>query len=113
MSKLDEFYLSHEEPLQGCLLTLRGIILDMDSDMTPHWKYGGPFFYYKERMFAYLWVEKKTGLPYIGVARGLSIDHPLLEQGDRKRMKILRVNPHTDLPVEGIRKVLKLAMELY
>lgn len=110
---IDEFYLRQEEPAKSVLLILRDIILDSSEFMTPEWKYGSPFFYYKKRMFAYVWVEKKTKHPYIGVARGGQIEHYLLEQGDRKRMKICRVDPNQDIPVEGIKEVLKLAMEMH
>lgn len=113
LSVIDDFYLSKEEPLKSTLMILRDCILDLDDDMAPTWKYGGPFFYYKNKMFAYLWVDKKIRHPYIGVARGLQIEHPLLEQGDRKRMKILRVDPNEDLPIQEIQKVLRMAMELY
>jgi len=48
-----------------------------------------PCFVYNKKQFCYLWTDKKTNNPYLLIVEGKNIDHPLLEQGDRKRMKIL------------------------
>ena len=45
-------------------------------------------------MLCYFWKDKKTQEPYIGICRGNEIDHPLLEAGNIKKMKIFRVNPN-------------------
>ena len=89
----DDFYLSREEPNKSCLLALRKIILDMGPHVTETVKYGMPCFCYKNKMFSYLWEDKKTKEPYILFVEGKHLDHPLLLQGDRKRMKIFPVDP--------------------
>ncbi|MCF6352841.1 MAG: DUF1801 domain-containing protein [Cyclobacteriaceae bacterium] len=68
---------------------LRAHILAFDPQIIEAWKYRLPFFLYKKKMFCYFWADKKTGLPYIGIVEGRNIDHPMLEQGNRKRMKII------------------------
>lgn len=110
---IDLFYLDKPEPLQGCLIALKEFILRLDKDITPHWKYKLPFFYYRGKTFCYLWIDKKTKEPYIGVVKGSEIDHPLLELGTRSRIKILRINPNEDLPIEIIQSILVEAMSLY
>ena len=110
---LDKYYLNKEEPTKSCLQALRDYILNFDSSITEAWKYRMPFFCVNRKMFCYLWTDKKTGLPYIGFVEGRNINHPLLEQGSRKRMKILRIDPTADLPIETINKVLKEALLLY
>lgn len=60
-----------------------------------------------------LWVDTKTGEPYIGIVEGGRIEHPLLEQGNRMRMKILRINPNKDLPIKTIKQILNQALEFY
>ncbi|MCF6361224.1 MAG: DUF1801 domain-containing protein [Cyclobacteriaceae bacterium] len=92
---------------------LRDYILDLNPEITEAWKYRLPFFLYKKKMFCYFWADKKTGLPYIGIVEGRNIDHPMLEQGNRKRMKILRINPEADLPIEVLNNILKKAIALY
>ena len=67
----------------------------------------------KKKMFCYLWTDKKTAEPYILIVEGKHLNHPLLEEGNRKRMKILRVNPHEDIPVNLITGILKETLDLY
>ena len=64
-------------------------------------------------MFCYLWTDKKTEAPYLLMVEGKYLDLPELEQGNRSRMKIFRVNPSKDLPVKNIKKILKAALDLY
>jgi hypothetical protein len=109
----DNYYLKQEEPNRSCLLALKDIILSLDSEITPEWKYGLPFFYYKKKMFCYFWKDKKTQEPYVGICRGNEIDHPLLETGNRKRMKILRINCNEDLDLKSIQEIFTQAISLY
>ncbi|MFZ6051220.1 DUF1801 domain-containing protein [Halocola ammonii] len=111
--ELDQFYLNLEEPQRSCFEALRDIILSVDPDITPEWKYRLPFFYYRGKMFCYLWKDKKSGEPYIGIVNGNQLNHPLLEQGDRKRMKILRVDPEADIPKDVIIEILNNSIRLH
>ena len=113
LSKLDHFYFDQSEPLKGCLLALKEIVLALDENITPEWKYGMPFFYYKGKMFCYFWKDKKTNEPYIGVIKGKEIEHQQLELGNRKRIPILRVNPNNDIDIETIQEILSKAISLY
>jgi len=113
ISDLDNFYLQHSEPVNSCLLALRGIILKQDSNITAEWKYRMPFFCYKGKMFCYLWVHKTSHQPYIGIVEGKRIDHPNLIIEKRSRMKIMQFDPNQDLPVDTIEGILKQALDLY
>lgn len=112
LSDLDQYYLNQEEPNRSCLLALRDWILSRFTELEPAWKYRMPFFCYKGKMFCYLWVDKKLKEPYIGLVDGGLLEHPALEQGNRARMKILRIKPEEDLPVELIEEVLCEALKL-
>jgi len=113
LSDLDNFFLRKEEPLKGCLMALREIILSYDKNITHTLKYGMPFFCYKNKMFCYLWVQKKTNIPYIGVVEGKYIVHKDLIQEKRSRMKIILFDPNKDLPVKTIHLILKQSLDLY
>jgi len=113
LNQLSNFYLDKQEPTKSCLLALKEIILSVDKDITPEWKYGMPFFYYRGKMFCYLWLDKKTKEPYIGIFKGKEIDHPLLELGKRKMVKIMRINPTEDFPIDAVLEVLTIAKGLY
>jgi hypothetical protein len=113
MIEIDDFYLSKPEPLKGCLLSLRDLILRSNSEITEAWKYGMPFFCLRKKMFCYLWMQKKTSLPYVGIVEGRNILHPRLIQESRSRMKILLIDPTKDLPVRLLHTILKKAARLY
>lgn len=113
MSKeLDNFYLRNEEPVRGCLLALRTLILKQDQDISAAWKYGMPFFCYQGKMLCYLWVHKKLNQPYIGIMEGKRIDHPDLILEKRTRIKIILFDPEQDLPIDTIKTILDQAIGL-
>ncbi len=113
VTALHNYFLNKEEPNKSCLLALRSIILEQDTDITETQKYGMPCFCYKKKMFCYLWIDKKTDEPYILMVEGKYLDHPELEEGNRSRMKIFRVNPNKDLPIKTIENILQNALDLY
>lgn len=113
VEQLHSFYLDKEEPNKSCLLALRSIILDQDTNVTETQKWGMPCFCYKKKMFCYLWIDRKTEEPYILMVEGKYLNHPELEEGNRSRMKIFRVNPQKDLPVKTIEDILQKALDLY
>lgn len=113
MINKDDFYLNKQEPLKSCLLSMRSIVLDYDEGITETVKYGMPCFSYKKKVFCYLWVDKISNEPYFLMVEGKQLHHPELEAGDRKRMKIFRVNPNKDLPIESIDMIMNQALDLY
>lgn len=113
VEQLHNYYLNKEEPNKSCLLALRSIILDQDTNVTETQKWGMPCFCYKKKMFCYLWIDKKTGESYILMVEGKYLDYPELEEGERSRMKIFRVNPNQDLPIKTIENILQKALDLY
>jgi len=112
ITPLDSFYERQEAGTKECLLALKSIILSMDKDIVPAWKYSMPFFCYHEKMFCYLWTHKKYGLPYLGIVDGRHIEHMALISEKRSRMKIMLVDPRKDLPVKEIRNILQQAIAL-
>ena len=113
LTPIDHFYLTKDEPNRSCLLALRDIVLSLDADITAEWKYNMPFFYYKGKMFCYLWIHKKTQRPFLGMVEGKHLHHPDLTFEDRARIKIMIFNPEKDLPVDTIRFILNEAIDLY
>ncbi len=113
IDKLQEYYLNKDEPNRSCLLALRELILKQNPEITETQKYGMPCFCYKKKMFCYLWTDKKTDEPYLLMVEGKYLDHPELEEGSRTRMKIFRVAPNKDIPLETIENILQKALDLY
>jgi predicted RNA binding protein YcfA (HicA-like mRNA interferase family) len=113
LNELDKFYIQQEEPLRGCFLALREIILRHDSEITEAWKYSTPFFCFRKKNVCYLWIRKKSREPYIGFIEGRRIEHPKLIHENRTQVKILVINPNKDIPVGTINSILKAAIQLY
>lgn len=113
MTASELFYEKQEEPIKSCFLALHQIILAQDPNLVPAWKYGMPFFYYKQKMFCYFWIHKKYGKPYLGIVEGKRIEHPDLLQEKRSRMKILLLDPEQDLPLQAITDILQAALLFY
>jgi len=113
MREIDNFFLQKDEPVKSCLLFLREFILGYDKNITESWKYKMPFYCYNGKMFCYLWVNKKTHQPYVGIVEGRKIEHPLLIIEKRSRMKIMRLDAEEDIPVKTISEILKMAVDIY
>ena len=106
MTEVEKFYHIQKEPEKGLYLALRDTILAQDPEIANVWRYGMPFFYFRRRMYCYLWFHKKYKLPYIGFMDGIQIDHPSLIQEGRARVKILLLRPDEDLPINILTVIL-------
>lgn len=113
MRDIDKFYLEKEEPVKSCLMALKTIISDYNEGFIHTWRYRLPCFMYKNQIFCYLWVDKKSQHPYIAIGKGVKIEHPQLIQGNRTFVKLLMINPEEDIPIETIHSIFDMAMELY
>ena len=113
LREIDNFYLDKEEPIKGCLLALRDIILNYNQALEPAWKYRLPCFMFRGHIFCYLWVDKKAQKPYIAVGKGRLIEHPDLIQGNRSFVKLLMIDPQKDIPIKTIHVIFDMAMKLY
>ena len=76
LREIDNFYFPKNEPTKSCLHALREYIRSYNANITEAWKYRMPFFCHKGKMFCYIWLDKKTKQPYLGIVEGKNIDHP-------------------------------------
>lgn len=113
LSPVDQWFLSHPEPLAGCLQSLRSIILQSPHGFAETWKYSMPVYCLNNKMTCYLWVDKKTKHPYLGIVEGSKIQQEQLIQDKRRRMKIWLFDPASDLPLRQIQQVLKQVASWY
>jgi len=111
--EIDGYYISKEEPVRSYLLALRQHILNYDEQMSESWTHGMPMFRYKGKLFCYLWIDKKTYQPYLGIYKGIEIEHPLLDLGNRNKMKVLHFNAEEDIPIDVINEIFGMAVKLY
>ncbi len=113
ISELDGYYLSKEEPVRSYLLALRHHILNYDDFISETWTHRMPMFRYKGKLLCYLWIDKKTYQPYLGIYKGIDIEHPLLGLGNRNKMKVLNFNAEEDIPFDLINEIFGMAAKLY
>jgi hypothetical protein len=111
--QLYNFFLNKSELNKICLFVLRDIILEQGEHVSESIKWNSPCFSYKNKMFCFLMVDKKTDQPYILMVEGIRLDFPELEQGNRTRMKVLYINPAKDIPIKKIENILQSALDLY
>lgn len=57
-------------------------------------------------------MDKKTKFPYFLFVEGRYMEHPKLESGDRKRMKVYAVDPEIDMDIDEIQDLLQEAMNV-
>jgi hypothetical protein len=108
---VDSYFNTLEEPCRSCLLYLRKLILDFSPDVIERRKNNTPFYYFKNRWFAFISYHPKTKEIFISFVHGNRIVHPKLVSEGRKQMKIFRVDPEKDIDVKNLKAVLKLALE--
>ena len=113
LEKLEQFYVSKQDPNKSCLLALRDLILLQHGNLSECIKYGMPCFCYGKKAICYLWTDKATNEPYVLFVEGKYLIHPDLEQGNRARMKIFRINATKDLPINTLQLLLQEAISLY
>lgn len=111
MSELHAFYLTKEEPVGSYLQALRSYILSLDSEISESWTHKMPMFRYKGKLFCYLWVDKVTYCPYLGMYDGIHLNHPRLELGNRNKMKTITFDPEIDMPMDDLKEIFDEAFE--
>ncbi len=98
-----EYYNPIEEPLLSTLLAINTIILGVDQRLNLQWKYQMPFNYFKNKMFCYSRLDKKTNQLYISFADKFRISHSALVSDGRKRFKLYYLNQDKDLQKKEIK----------
>jgi hypothetical protein len=97
---LESYYLSKPEPYQSCLLALRDIILRINPQISHERKFQIPFFTYKGKKLAYLWLDGKK------LKLGFCLDKSLQEitpgTKPKDQYESIRVDPNADFPIDLI-----------
>jgi hypothetical protein len=110
-AQLAQYYAKQQEPIQGCLLALKDIILAVNPHITHQRKYQIPFFYYKDKKLSYLWVTKKKLL--LGFVEDKKCQPPSLDTKSKDKFESILINPNADLPIVLIRQKLQYVINLY
>ena len=108
---LETYYLKQSEPMQGCILAMRDIILCISPHITHERKFQIPFFYYKGKKLAYLWVTKKR--LQVGFVEDKCLQAPIPGVRLKDKYQSMQLNPAEDIPIEIILENLNRLIHLY
>jgi len=97
---LESYYLSKPEPYQSCLLALRDFILRVDSQICHERKFQIPFFTYKGKKIAYLWLDHKK--LKLGFCLDKSLQEIIPDIKPKDKYESIQIDPSADLPVDII-----------
>ncbi|MDB5158897.1 MAG: hypothetical protein JWR50_3604 [Mucilaginibacter sp.] len=107
---LESYYLSKPEPYQSCLLALRDIILSANLLICHERKFQIPFFTYKDKKLAYLWLDRKK------LKLGFCLDKSLLEVTPgvkpKDQYESMVIDPNEDILIEIILEKLNAYLQL-
>ncbi|TSJ42723.1 DUF1801 domain-containing protein [Mucilaginibacter corticis] len=107
---LESYYLSKPEPYQSCLLALRDIILSVNPLIVYERKFQIPFFTYKDKKLAYLWLDKKK------LKLGFCLDKSLQEVTPgikpKDQYESMLIDPNEDIPIEIVLNKLNTYIKL-
>lgn len=109
---VDQWFLSHPEPVQSCLIQLRQLIINHAPEVEERLSYGMPFYYFGKKRLVYLWFHKKLQLPYIGFVDGRLLNSPYLMREKRSRMAIMLIDPEKEILQENIAELIDKALEV-
>lgn len=112
LSDLENYYDNLTEPNKSCCICLRSIFFNIE-EMSERFSYKLPFFYYKNKPFCYLYYDKDNSLPYIGYVKANLIEHALLIKGNRKKMKVLYIDPLADIPLDTLKEINNMLFPFY
>ena len=110
-TKLEDYYLRHPEPFQGCLLAMKHLILNLDDRITHERKYQIPFFCLEGKKLAFLWVNRKKLM--LGFVTDKSIIPHTVGTKHKDQLEMIQLDPNADLPVEMIIAKLREQIRTY
>ncbi|WP_337040408.1 DUF1801 domain-containing protein [Emticicia sp. 17c] len=111
LTELENYYFRQSEPIQSCLLALKGIVMGVNASITHERKYQIPFFYYKGKKLAYLWVTKKK--IQMGFIEDKSLQNPVDGIKPKDKYQSIIIKPNEDIPLDIILQNLDRLIHLY
>lgn len=111
LNQLDNYYFSLPEPQQSAFLFLRKHLLNLNAEISEHFKYTTAFFHYKGKALCYFSVRKKDKQAYIGFVNGYLMKHKALASEGRSQIKVYYFDGAKDIDIATISKLLEMAIK--
>ena len=110
MNPLDAWFEALPSGHRETLLFLRKLLTAPPHCLEERYAWRIPVYYRNDRYLCYLYHEAKRGRSYLAFVRATHFVHPLLRAEGRKQIRILQLDPDSDVPVEAIEQVLAQAL---
>ena len=107
MSPLENYFEALPEDYREVMLVVRDFLRGGPYHFEERYRWSTPTYYADGRYVCYLYYKAKEGRAYVGFGRAAGVEHPLLLAEGRKQIRILVLDPRTDVPLEGIGEVLE------
>lgn len=115
MKLTDEYILRQPKQYQDIMLYLISVVEQNVTELVLHFKWGIPYFYYKNKPFCYLAPNHKNGFVDIGFAKGyqLKMNQDYLIGEKRNTVKSLRYYDLNSIENHILESVIEEAIQLY
>lgn len=110
-TQLEDYYLRHSEPIRGCFLALKHIILNLDERIMHERKYQIPFFCFEGKKLAFLWMSRKKLM--LGFVTDKSIYTSKAGVKQKDQLEMIQIDPNVDLPMEMIAAKIREQIQTY
>lgn len=111
-ASIDNYFITLPEPYQSVLLFLRKFLVE-ESGLSEQRKHNTPFYYYKNKWFAFISYNPINHEIYISFVKGFKINHDKLLSEGRKQQKIYRINPHADINTNELSEIVNELKKMY
>jgi hypothetical protein len=111
-NSVDHYFNLLDEPHRSCLLFLRRFILDFSANIEERRKNNTPFYYYKGKWLCFISYHPIKKDIYISFVDGAKIDHKELLSEGRKKMKIWKVDPGSDINIKTLKTIFAKAIDV-
>lgn len=110
--RLLSFFENPNSLIKSTLLAIREMIMNSNLMIKETIKYGMPCYVIDHKPICYVWIDRKSSIPYILFVDGKKLHHPVLQSGTRKKMKVLLIDPSNEIPSQLIDEILTSAVTL-
>ncbi|MEN8187316.1 MAG: DUF1801 domain-containing protein [Bacteroidota bacterium] len=115
MNPADNYILKQEEQYQSILLFVRQVIFETLPEINERFKYGIPFYYYKQTPFCYLNIPKNKKYVDIGFVKGFQLSNKqgvLVAGNNRNTVKSIQYHALEDVDTIILKEILIEAGDL-
>ncbi len=109
MNPVEIYILKQDKSHQSILLFVRQIIFETFPEINEKFKYGIPFYYYKQKPFCYLNIPKKKKYVDVGFVKGFQLSNKqdvLVAGNNRNSVKSIQYSTLSEIDFNILKEIL-------